>query len=168
MTRLCYISAMLIETAGPRIRLVQPRSFAGLMSLYAANHARLRQLLGDLHALPSTLVSNSPTDLKIYLKVGTRSRYTTSVRMTYWLNVNGGWCRTPDLELRIYHDARLVEALNCHAQPSAAGADRNAAAPRSELLRRWNLNMLLHKWLEHCLDHRHCFAMSQAQLAGVA
>ena len=123
--------------------MVQPRSFAGLMSLYAANHASLRQLLGDLHALPSTLVSSSPTDLKIYLKVGTRSRYTTSVRMTYWLNVTGGWCPTPDLELRIYHDARLVEALHCHDQP-AAGAGGNAPVSRSELLRRWSLNMLLH------------------------
>lgn len=159
---------MLIETTGPGIRVLQPRSFAGLMTLYAANHASLRQLLGDLHALPSTLVSSSPTDLRIYLKVGTRSRYTTSVRMTYWLNVNGGWCPTPDLELRIYHDARLVEALSCHDQSPAASAGRNAAAPRSELLRRWSLNMLLRKWLEHCLDHRHCFGAPQAKLADVA
>ncbi|MGH8293599.1 MAG: DUF1249 domain-containing protein [Gammaproteobacteria bacterium] len=157
---------MLIETIGPEIRVVQARSFAGLMTLYAANHASLRQLLGDLHALPSTLVSSSPTDLKIYLKVGTRSRYTTSVHMTYWLHITGGWCPTPDLELRIYHDARLVEALNCQDQPAAASAGRNAAAPRSELLRRWSLNMLLRKWLEHCLDHRHCFDEPQAQFAG--
>lgn len=159
---------MLIETTGPGLRVVQPRSFAGLMTLYAANHASLRQLLGDLHALPSTLVSSSPTDLKIYLKVGTRSRYTTSVHMTYWLNLSGGWYPTPDLELRIYHDARLVEALNCHDRLPAASAGRNAAAPRSELLRRWSLNMLLRKWLEHCLDHRHCFSEPQAQLASVA
>ncbi|HKT32096.1 MAG TPA: DUF1249 domain-containing protein [Gammaproteobacteria bacterium] len=159
---------MLIETAGPGMRVVQARSFAGLMTLYAANHASLRQLLGDLRALPSTLVSSSPTDLRIYLRVGARSRYTTSVRMTYWLNVSGDRCPTPDLELRIYHDARLVEALNCHEQPAAASADRNTATPRSELLRRWSLNMLLRKWLEHCLDHRHCFDEPQAQLAGVA
>ena len=39
---------MFIETLGERVRLVRPRSFAGLMTLYEGNHVRLRQLLGNL------------------------------------------------------------------------------------------------------------------------
>ena len=148
---------MLIENAGLRLRVVQPRSFAGLMTLYAANYVSLRQLLGDLRALPSALVSNSPSDLRIYLGVCERSCYTTSLRMTYWLEVGGDCKPNPDLSIRIYHDARLAEAVSCRHRPQPGKPEPAASAGRSELLRRWSLNVLLRKWLEHCLDHRHRF-----------
>lgn len=157
---------MLIESAGPRIRLLQPRSFTGLMTLYAANHASLRQLLGDLRTLPHTLASNSPTDLQIIFTVCERSRYTTSVRMTYWLSVAGRGCPEPDLDVRIYHDARLVEAVSCRDQPKPVGLHAHAVPHRAELLRRWALNVLLRKWLEHCLDHKHRFERSEVRFAG--
>ena len=71
---------MLIETVGQRVRLVRPRSFAGLMTLYEGNHTRLRQLLGNLWHLPSRLVSTSSSDLSIHLTLDEHSRYTTSLR----------------------------------------------------------------------------------------
>lgn len=160
--RVCYISIMFIECAGPRIRLVRPRTFAGLMTMYAANFVSLRQLLGDLRKIPAALMSYSPTDLRIYLTVCARSRYTTRLHMNYWPNGIVDGCVNPDLEVRIYHDARLVEAASgcgraIHAQP-----DVHAASHQSELVRRWTLNVLLCKWLEHCLHHQHHFGEVQA------
>ena len=108
---------MLIETVGQRVRLVRPRSFAGLMTLYEGNHTRLRQLLGNLWHLPSRLVSTSSSDLSIHLTLDEHSRYTTSLRMTYWLDSNGLTSTDPDLLVRIYHDARLAEAVSCCEQP---------------------------------------------------
>lgn len=153
---------MLIETLGPGIRLVQPRSFAGLMTLYAANYASLRQLLGDLYQLPATLISHSPSDFRIYLTLGERSRYTTCLRMTYRLNVAGRASDSPDLELRIYHDARLAEAVSCSDSPRVVRPGAQASRARCELAQRWTLNMLLRKWLEHCLDHQHRFGEALA------
>ncbi|MGA9851677.1 MAG: DUF1249 domain-containing protein [Gammaproteobacteria bacterium] len=147
-----------MEVIGQRVRLVRPRSFAGLMTLYEGNHARLRKLLGNLWRLPSSLVSTSPTDLSIHLTLDERSRYTASLRMTYRFDISGHAVSDPNLLLRIYHDARLVEAVSCCEQPWHAifkGSDLIAV---SELERRWTLNILLSKWLEHCLDHRHVFA----------
>ena len=154
----CYIRGMLIESAGPRLRVVQPRSFAGLMTLYAANYVSLRQLLGDLRGLPSNLVSDSQSDLRIYLMVCERSCYTTSLYMTYWLDVGGHRKPNPNLNIRVYHDARLAEAVSCRHRPQPAKPQGIAAPWKSELLRRWSLNILLRKWLEHCLDHRHRFS----------
>lgn len=164
--RVCYIPSMLIECAGPKIRLVQPHSFAGLMTLYAANHASLRQLLGDLRSLPSTLASHSASDLSISLEVGERSCYTTNLRMTYSLKVGGHLESSPDLDIRVYHDARLAEAVSCGAQPKLVRPDRVAFPFKSEMSRRWHLNILLRKWLEHCLEHRHRFDSVQARPAG--
>lgn len=149
---------MLIETVGQRVRLVRPRSFAGLMTLYEGNHTRLRQLLGNLWHLPSRLVSTSSSDLSIHLTLDEHSRYTTSLRMTYWLDSNGLTSTDPDLLVRIYHDARLAEAVSCCEQPRHIVFKELWVPAAVELERRWLLNILLSKWLEHCLDHRHVFA----------
>lgn len=140
------------------MRLVRPRSFAGLMTLYEGNHVRLRQLLGNLWRLPSMLVSTSSSDLSIHLTLDAHSRYTTSLRMTYWLDNNGLTSADPDLMVRIYHDARLAEALSCCEQPRHIVFKGLWMPAAAELERRWLLNILLNKWLEHCLDHRHIFA----------
>lgn len=148
---------MLIETVGQHVRLVKPRSFAGLMTLYEGNHARLRQLLGNLWSLPLTLMSISATDLSIHLSLDGRSRYTTSLRMTYRLNSNGFISADPNLLVRVYHDARLAEAVSCCEQPRHTVFKGLWVPAAAEFEKRWLLNVLLNKWLEHCLDHRHVF-----------
>lgn len=161
--RCAIVQCMFIETLDQCVRLVRPRSFAALMTLYESNHARLRQLLGDLSNLPGALVSSSRGDLDIHVTRSASSRYTTDLRMTYWLPADGRRVATPDLLVRIYHDARLAEALACseHVRwklaPPRAGVTGGGA-----LARRWPLNMLMSKWMEHCLDHGHRFAPVRA------
>lgn len=153
---LCYSPGMFVETIDQCVRLVRPRSFAALMTLYEGNHARLRQLLGNLVGLPEALVSSSRSDASIHVHRHAVSRYTTDLRMTYRLGIEGRSVATPDLLVRIYHDARLAEALSCsdhvHWKLAASPGCSNAA-----LSRRWPLNILLSKWMEHCLDHGHRF-----------
>jgi len=78
--------------------------------------------------------------------------------MTYWLDNNGLTLADPDLMVRIYHDARLAEALSCCERPRHIVFKGLWMPAAAELERRWLLNILLSKWLEHCLDHRHIFA----------
>jgi uncharacterized protein YqiB (DUF1249 family) len=148
---------MFIETVEHRVRLVRPRSFAGLMTLYESNHARLRQLMGNLRRLPESALSSTAKDLDLYLLVEERSRYTTSLQMTYWFEDGLERTADPDLRLRIYHDARLAEAMSCADAPRHE-ALRGVWRPASSALeQRWTLNILLNKWLEFCLDNRHSF-----------
>ena len=154
---------MFIETVEQRVRLVRPRSFAGLMTLYESNHVRLRQLLGNLRRLPDDAVSTSAHDLDLFLTVEERSRYTTAVHMTYWFEDGLGRSPDPDLRLRIYHDARLAEAVSCADAPRHAALRGVWQPAASAMQQRWTLNILLNKWLEFCLDNRHRFAS-----AGVA
>ena len=149
---------MLIETVEQRVRLVKPRSFAGLMTLYEGNHAKMRQLLGNLRYLPSQLISKSPTDLSIHLSVNGRSKYTLSLCMTYRFDDNGVKSSDPELLVRIYHDARLAEAMSCREHPRHPVLDGCWSPGENAIEKRWLLNMLLCKWLEYCIDHRHVFA----------
>ena len=148
---------MFVETVQQRVRLVRPRSFAGLMTLYESNHTRMKQLLGDLRQIPEHVISKSHTDLSLHVSVQERSPYTTVMQMTYWFDSADGSQPDPDLTVRIYHDARLVEAVECSGNPRHAALQALWRPARSELELRWTLNILLNKWLEFCLDHRHVF-----------
>ncbi|MDE2234101.1 MAG: DUF1249 domain-containing protein [Gammaproteobacteria bacterium] len=147
---------MLIETVEQRIRLVKPRSFAGLMTLYEGNHAKMRQLLGNLRYLPSQLMSKSATDLSIHLSLHGRSKYTSTLCMTYWFD-DDVKSSDPELVVRIYHDARLAEAVSCREHPRHPVFNGGCSPGAKPMEKRWLLNMLLCKWLEYCIDHRHVF-----------
>ncbi|MGH8399872.1 MAG: DUF1249 domain-containing protein [Gammaproteobacteria bacterium] len=125
--------------------------------MYESNHARLRQLLGNVAVLPVQSVSSSHTDLALHVTRAERCRYTTSLHMTYHFESADGIQRDPDLLLRVYHDARLAEALSCCDRPRHEALRGLLLPAASELERRWSLNIMLNKWLEYCLDHRHVF-----------
>jgi hypothetical protein len=128
----------------------KPRGLVALMGLYESNYLRLAELAGHLAALRGSAVSVVPGDCELQLRVTERSRYTTDLLLTYLLppTVAGdsGPAQVPDLLLRIYHDARLVEAL-----PRVSHKER-------ELLQCWSRNMMLNKWLEYCAERGHRFS----------
>lgn len=118
----------------------KPRGFVALMGLYESNHFRLQQLAGNLAELRGTVESQVAGDCRLSLSVLERAPYTSELRLTYLLPD-----RVPDLRLRVYHDADLVEAL---------GPDK---ARERELGQRWLHNMMLNKWLEYCAERGHQF-----------
>jgi len=139
----------------------RPGSFVGLMTLYESNYIRLRQLLGDVDNLPERQVSTPPGDCALHLRVDERSRYTVTFTLTYRFVDSGAEIADPDLQVRIYRDARVAEALHCgrwQQHPLLRMAHWQAA--RATHLRndqRWQRNMLLNKWLDYCSDRGHCF-----------
>lgn len=145
-------SAMLLHSFAP------PRSFAALMTLYESNHIRLRALVPQLAGLRPgvpALVSRAPLDCALHLSIRERSRYTTTLHLTYFFEEDGESVADPDLLVRVYHDARMAEALACglqHRHPLLAGFETRRG---SELARRWSCNMMLNKWLEYCAEHGH-------------
>src|SRR6187401_1932400 len=88
----------------------RPRSFVALMSLYESNYLRLATLAGDLRQLPDAAISRVPEDCDLRLGVTERSPYTTSLDLTYLFADPEGQSTYPDMRIRVYHDARLVEA----------------------------------------------------------
>lgn len=139
----------------------RPRSFVALMSLYESNHVRLSSLAGDLRALADARVSRVPDDCDLRLSVLERSPYTTSLDLTYLFPEGDGHSTYPDLRVRVYHDARLVEAQEwVPARPVPHEHDllrRLRGAAERELDQRWARNTMLNKWLEYCIDRGHGF-----------
>ena len=136
-------------------RPTRPGSFTGLMWLYESNYVRLGWLLGDLDVLQGEYRSVAQGDFALHATVTEAHRYTTDVHLTYWFEVAGERLADPDLTVRIYHDARLAEAMSCRNSRQHSVLKQFDTDHGSELKRRWMRNMMLNKWLEYCADLGH-------------
>jgi uncharacterized protein YqiB (DUF1249 family) len=135
----------------------RPGSFVALMSLYESNYLRLSALAGDLRRLADTRVSRVADDCDLRLSVSERSPYTTSCDLTYLFVEDGDVSTYPDMRVRIYHDARLVEAQEWASQHGHEALRRLRGLAERELDQRWARNTMLNKWLEYCIDRGHGF-----------
>jgi uncharacterized protein len=130
------------------------------MSLYESNYLRLASLAGDLRQLADVRVSRVPEDCDLRLTVTERSPYTTSLDLTYLFverdgDEAGSLTTYPDMRVRVYHDARLVEAQEWATQHEHETLRRLRGAAERELDQRWARNTMLNKWLEYCIDRGH-------------
>jgi uncharacterized protein YqiB (DUF1249 family) len=135
----------------------RPGSFVSLMTLYESNFVRLGWLVGDLRTISARSVSHVPSDCDLYLTPLELSRYTSVFRLTYEFECEGSVLRDPDLEVCVYHDARLAEVRSfrgVHRHPQLAKLQSEL---KRELDQRWTRNMMLNKWLEYCAERGHRF-----------
>jgi len=140
----------------------RPVSFVSLMTLYESNYIRLRALLGDARALRGESVSRAPGDLDLHVHAIEHCRYTTILRMTYLFTEPEGAVAEPDLEVRVYHDARLAEACASAAKLRHPGLSGLRESLPTGLGERWLRNMFLNKWLDYCTERGHRFAQAVA------
>ena len=136
----------------------RPRSFVALMSLYESNYVRLGWLAHEPAALAGVHRSSVPGDCDLLLSVVERSPYTTTVNLTYVLPERRGAHAYPDMGIRIYHDARLVEAQEWASTHEHAGLRALRSRAERELDQRWARNVMLNKWLEYCVERGHRFS----------
>ncbi len=142
---------MLIETESIRSgRSIANRSFSGLMDLYEQNYIRLRKIAPDL-CLADNMISSVDGHHDLFLFVHERCKYTTMLSMTYRFGKPGRYLYEPDLHLKMYHDAKVVEVqhLNSRSQGLIVVDDL--------LIKKWAINRYLFKWLGYCLYQRHFF-----------
>lgn len=134
----------------------RPGTFTGLMTLYESNYIKLHQLAADLDWPVDAIVSASPRDNDLHADIVRREPYTTTLRLTYWFHDVGGLAvPDPDIVVRIYHDARLVEAVSSREAHRHTKLRELAGSSSAELDRRWHLNMLLNKWLDYLFEVGH-------------
>ena len=144
----------------------RPGTFTGLMTLYESNYIKLHQLAADLEWPVGAIVSQSPRDNDLHAEIVKREPYTTTLRLTYWFREAGGVAvPDPDIVVRIYHDARLVEAVSSRDAHRHTKLRELAGSSSAELDRRWRLNMLLNKWLDYLFEVGHSFTAAEHTLS---
>lgn len=132
------------------------------MSLYESNYLRFLHLAGDPTRLSGTLISRVAGDCELRLAVLEHMPYTSMLTLTYLIpSSDSGFERLPDLRLRAYHDARLLEADQFRQQQLKEHNTRRRDPQKGEreLHQRWTRNMMLNKWLEYCVERGHRFTI---------
>jgi len=146
---------MLLEYQLVPQAVAKPRSFVGLMSLYESNFLRLQQLIPDIDRLDGYYQSKVAGDCDLHVEIIDRSRYTLTLRLSYFFYEGSERVSDPNMIIRVYFDGSLAEAMS-HSDESRHMEFRHLRrACRAELNRRWRRNMLLNKWLEYLMDQGH-------------
>ncbi len=142
------------HTAGYGCEDVDPRGFVSLMDLYENNYMRLRRLIPDVSMLEETAISKLPGCLSLHTTILERTKFTTTLCLTYCFEEGGRGVEEPALTLRIYHDAHQVEVLTGHLKHGQQHFDH---IPEKAIEVKWKLNRFLYKWLGYCLYLGHLF-----------
>ena len=127
------------------------------MSLYENNYIRFNQLVTNLNEITAHSQSLHHDGVTLHLQILERCPYTSTILLTYRLHDEAGEIRTPDMKIRLYHDARQAEVLSCcrHDNHHFHWLDRSAC--QTTLQWRWRMNHFLYKWLNFCLKSGHHF-----------
>jgi uncharacterized protein YqiB (DUF1249 family) len=141
----------------PRAR---PVGIGALHELYERNFRLIECLAPELDLPFDDAVSYSGTDLPLRLTVLERGRYTAAFRLTYEFAEAGGPRLDPDLQVRVYRDARLAEALSRPIRPAWLATEEGDPQALQYLDEQWSRNLLLHKWLDYLLGHGHGFGLA--------
>jgi uncharacterized protein YqiB (DUF1249 family) len=140
----------------------RPASFVSLMSLYESNYIRLGWLIEDISSVEGRVISSVQGDCPLHLKVEERSRYTTTLTLTYIFEQEMASLADPDLQIRVYHDARLAEVQSCARWHRHAILESIRSGLARALGERWLRNIMLNKWLDYCVERGHRFGATPA------
>jgi len=128
--------------------------FVSLMDMYEDNYIKLRKLIPQLQQIERSAVSTSTGHLNLFLNIVERSKFTTTLCLSYHFSVEHEMRPEPNLKIRIYHDAGLAEVISGKLHHGRLILDH---LPADALKQKWQLNRFLSKWLRYCLRQGHGF-----------
>ena len=129
--------------------------FGWLMALYGENHARLQRLFAPADLAVGHYVSSIRDGLDVRLEVIERHAYTSELRMSYGLVDPRTGMADPSASLRLYRDARQVEATHCYAGRRWQDVIGMFPPPERILDHRLRMNTFLGKWLQYLAEQGH-------------
>lgn len=144
------------------IQLPSLSRFGWLMALYAENHARLQRLFEPVDLACGDYVSRTGDGLDLRLQVLERHAYTMELRLTYGLVDPHTGMADPSAHLRLYRDARQVEATHCYAGRRWQDVIGMYPPPERILDHRLRMNTFLGKWLQYLAEQGHGVATLRA------
>ena len=136
-------------------RIPRLSRFGWLMGLYAENFSLLTRLFQPSDLGVGAYRSCIGDGLDLQLDVIEQHRYTTELRMTYAMRDPLTGEPDPSAFLRLYRDARQVEATHCYVGRRWQDTIGMYPPPREVLDHRMQMNTFLGKWLHYLGERGH-------------
>jgi uncharacterized protein len=136
-------------------RIPRLSRFGWLMGLYAENFGRMSRLFHPANLAPGAYLSTISDGLDLRLDVLQQHPYTTELRMTYAMEDPATGEPDPSAFLRLYHDARQVEATHCYVGRRWQDVLGMYPPPAELISHRMRMNTFLGKWLLYLGERGH-------------
>ena len=125
------------------------------MWVFEENYRLLQQLLPQMEAGGDryVLASDDGAQQALELLILERCPYTTIIELNKPFFIDGVWLPDLRMQLRIYHDARVVEVgayQGCHRIPARYQVNGGGRYVPDE---KRQINLLLHELLRYCLSN---------------
>jgi uncharacterized protein len=154
---------MLLSVTTVKPKKAYQVDLCALMAICETNYWRLRKLLlpefpkftsGDvfLFSLPSP---NRIDERRLRLQIVERCPYTTTLELSEIVTDDhvSRWGLSPQLTVRIYHDAKTAEVTSFQQQRNFFGRYEYPNAQMRQQDEKFQLNNLLAEWLHHCIQY---------------
>jgi uncharacterized protein len=143
------------QVAAQCVRLPRLSRFGWLMALYAENHQRLVRLFEPSQLATGAYVSCIGDGIDVRLDVLAQHAYTAELRLTYSLQDPVTGEPDPSAYLRLYRDARQVEATHCYIGRRWQDVIGMYPPPSKVVGHRLRMNTFLGKWLQYLAERGH-------------
>lgn len=144
-------------------RIPQLSRFGWLMALYGENHTRLARLFAPADLAPGRYLSQAGDGIDLQLDVIEQHRYTSELRLSYAMTDPVTGEPDPSAHLRLYHDARQLEATHCYLGRRWQDVLGMYPPPAELVNHRLRMNTFLGKWLEYLVEQGHGAATLRPQ-----
>lgn len=122
-----------------------------LEQLCENNYRKLLALIPNLLDFKRSAIGFAGNRPDLYLKIIERAPYTVTIELSHQFNRKLSAFFEPNVHLRIYLDARLVEVLSDHERDHVSQVITDPGLSKEIMDYKWTLNYFLDKWLVHCL-----------------
>ena len=129
--------------------------FGWLMALYAENFKRVTRLFEPADLAEGSYLSSIGDGVDVRLDVLHQHSYTTELRLTYTLRDPLTGEPDPSAYLRLYRDARQLEATHCYVGRRWQDVIGMYPPPAEVLDHRLRMNTFLGKWLQYLAEQGH-------------
>jgi uncharacterized protein YqiB (DUF1249 family) len=145
----------MVQIVSSSARIPRLSRFGWLMALYTENHARMTRLFEAAHLPVGRYASDIGDGLPVNLEVLEQHRYTTEIRLTYAITDPVTGEPDPSAWLRLYHDARQLEATHCYVGRRWQDVIGMYPPPAAVVGHRLRMNTFLGKWLQYLAERGH-------------
>lgn len=130
------------------------------MAICEANYARLLKLLPDFDNCQQCeiFVDLGEVQSKVSIEVSERFKFTTTLLVSQGMlnekmDAKLQQLMTPQLQVRMYHDARMAEVISLANRAQLKGRYSYPNKDMHQVDEKLQLNDYLAQWLTHCLNH---------------
>ena len=128
-----------------------------LEQVCSSNYDKLLRLVPDLSVLEDDSIGYSGCKPALHLEILDKGPYTITLKLSHCFANKANGLFEPDVKIRVYLDAQLVEVLRDHARSNVSSVIKDPGQSKDILNYKWSLNYFLSKWLDHCIQTEYYF-----------